>query len=63
LPALTFHVLRFSLPDFPVADSAARSDNFPMPLKILIAPDKFKGTLTAHQAAETIARRWCSTRP
>jgi len=34
-----------------------------MPLKILIAPDKFKGTLTAPQAAEAIARGWRSARP
>jgi glycerate kinase len=29
----------------------------------LIAPDKFKGTLTARQAAEAIARGWLSARP
>ena len=34
-----------------------------MPLKILIVPDKFKGTLTAQQAAESIARGWRSARP
>lgn len=34
-----------------------------MPLQVLIAPDKFKGTLTAHQAAEAIARGWKSVRP
>ena len=34
-----------------------------MPLKILIVPDKFKGTLTARQAAEAIARGWRSARP
>lgn len=34
-----------------------------MPLKILIAPDKFKGTLTAPQAAAAIARGWRSARP
>src|SRR6266850_5466908 len=32
-------------------------------MKVLIAPDKFKGTLTAHQAAEAIARGWRSARP
>lgn len=31
-------------------------------LKILIAPDKFKGTLTAQEAAEAIARGWKSIR-
>jgi glycerate kinase len=34
-----------------------------MPLKVLIAPDKFKGTLTAQQAAEAIARGWRQARP
>src|SRR5579871_4844392 len=34
-----------------------------MPLRILIAPDKFKGTLTAHQAAEHIALGWYAVRP
>ncbi len=32
-------------------------------MKVLIAPDKFKGTLTARQAANTIARGWCQARP
>ena len=34
-----------------------------MPLKILIAPDKFKGTLTADEAARAIARGWGKVRP
>ena len=34
-----------------------------MPLRILIAPDKFKGTLTAHAAAEAMARGWRAARP
>lgn len=34
-----------------------------MPLKILIAPDKFKGTLTARAAAQAIAHGWRKTRP
>lgn len=34
-----------------------------MPLKILIAPDKFKGTLTAGEAARAIARGWSKARP
>ena len=33
-----------------------------MSLRVLIVPDKFKGTLTAQQAAEAIARGWSSTR-
>lgn len=34
-----------------------------MPLKILVAPDKFKGTLTALEAAQSIARGWAVARP
>jgi glycerate kinase len=34
-----------------------------MRLKVLIAPDKFKGTLSAHAAAEAIARGWRKARP
>jgi glycerate kinase len=32
-------------------------------MKVLIVPDKFKGTLTAHQAAEAIAQGWKTARP
>lgn len=32
-------------------------------MRVLIAPDKFKGTLTARQAAEAIARGWRQARP
>lgn len=34
-----------------------------MPLRLLIAPDKFKGTISARAAAEAIARGWRSIRP
>jgi glycerate 2-kinase len=34
-----------------------------MPLRVLIIPDKFKGTLTAQAAAEAIARGWRKARP
>lgn len=34
-----------------------------MPLRVLVAPDKFKGTLTARQAAEAMARGWQQARP
>lgn len=34
-----------------------------MPLQVLIAPDKFKGTLTAHQAAGALAAGWGRARP
>lgn len=33
------------------------------PLRVLICPDKFKGTLTAAEAAHAIARGWCEVRP
>ncbi len=33
------------------------------PLRVLIVPDKFKGTLTASEAAEAIARGWRRIRP
>jgi len=34
-----------------------------MPLRVLIVPDKFKGTLTAQAAAAAIARGWRRARP
>ena len=34
-----------------------------MSLNVLVAPDKFKGTLTAHAAAAAIARGWREARP
>jgi len=34
-----------------------------MTLRILIVPDKFKGSLTARQAAEAVARGWRRARP
>jgi glycerate kinase len=34
-----------------------------MPLRVLIVPDKFKGTLTAEAAAEAIAQGWRQARP
>src|SRR5438552_8233401 len=33
------------------------------PMKVLIVPDKFKGTLTAFAASEAIARGWNRVRP
>jgi glycerate kinase len=32
-------------------------------MRVLVVPDKFKGSLTAHQAARAIARGWCLARP
>ena len=34
-----------------------------MPRRILIVPDKFKGTLTAHAAAQAIAQGWREVHP
>lgn len=51
------------LREFQVAAPLPHGVNSDMPLNVLIAPDKFKGTLTAHQAAEAIARGWKSARP
>ncbi len=34
-----------------------------MPIRVLIAPDKFKGTLSASAAAQAIARGWRRARP
>lgn len=34
-----------------------------MPLRVFIAPDKFKGTLTARAAAEAMAKGWRRARP
>src|SRR5262245_3566605 len=34
-----------------------------MPLKVLVVPDKFKGTLTARAAAVCIAQGWREVRP
>lgn len=34
-----------------------------MPLNVLIAPDKFKGTLSAHAAARAMAAGWNAVRP
>jgi glycerate kinase len=34
-----------------------------VPIKALVVPDKFKGTLTAQSAAEAIARGWRESRP
>jgi glycerate 2-kinase len=34
-----------------------------VPLRVLIVPDKFKGSLTAHDAAEAIAAGWRKARP
>ena len=48
--------------DVAIASLAARSDNVLMGLRVLIVPDKFKGTLTAQQAAEAMARGWRATR-
>ena len=38
-------------------------NNSLVPLKVLIVPDKFKGTLTAQQAAQAMAAGWRVSRP
>ena len=45
--------------------STPRRSNNPShaPVRILIAPDKFKGTLTAREAAEAIGHGWRKSRP
>lgn len=35
----------------------------PAGFQVLVAPDKFAGTLTAHQAAAALAAGWCRARP
>lgn len=51
------------LPHFAVAPASEAAENSSMPLRVLIVPDKFKGTLTAFQAAHAIARGWRRVRP
>ena len=41
----------------------ARTEFCGMPRTVLVAPDKFKGTLTAAQAAEAIAKGWRGVKP
>lgn len=48
---------------FWVATNESGGYNCCMPLNVLIAPDKFKGTLTAAAAAAAIARGWKKARP
>jgi glycerate kinase len=40
-----------------------QDQNPTVPLRVLIAPDSFKGTLTAREAAAAIAEGWASARP
>lgn len=46
-------------------DTLVRASDFPaaMRSRVLIVPDKFKGTLTARQAAEAMAEGWRKSRP
>ncbi len=53
----------FVFRDFQVEDCASAVDKSRVALKVLIAPDKFKGTLTAHAAAQAIAYGWRKARP
>ncbi len=46
-----------------VAERSRRTDKSVVSLKVLIVPDKFKGTLTAPEAAAAIASGWKRIRP
>jgi glycerate 2-kinase len=48
---------------YQIALTTRLMDNRRMGLKVLIAPDKFKGTLSARAAAEAMARGWRQNRP
>ena len=48
---------------FAIARVKSRADNSAMPIRVLITPDKFKGTLSAGAAAQAIARGWRRARP
>jgi glycerate kinase len=52
----SFAAVKYPLAPAPVLDYIA-------PMRVLIAPDKFKGTLTAQAAAVAIARGWKRVRP
>jgi glycerate kinase len=54
---------RLFRPSFLIALSRLPLDKSPMPLRVLIAPDKFKGTLAALPAAQAIERGWHAVRP
>ena len=55
----SFAILGFeSVFDFPALNECKSS----AVMRVLIVPDKFKGTLTAHQAARAMARGWRSAR-
>src|SRR5690349_18375263 len=49
--------------NFRLAISLSRRETRLMPLRVFIAPDKFKGSLTAREAAEAIAKGWNKVRP
>jgi glycerate kinase len=53
----------FALLHFAVAHARRRADNSSMSQRVLIIPDKFKGTLSAAEAARAIARGWRRARP
>jgi glycerate kinase len=51
------------MPHFRIAVPRAAGSESGVALNVLIVPDKFKGTLTAHQAVQAIARGWSRVRP
>jgi glycerate kinase len=57
------HSAGFATVSFLIARTSGAADNSAVPLRVLIIPDKFKGTLTAREAAEAIATGWRAVRP
>src|SRR5690349_18599492 len=50
-------------PQPPCCLHPASTWHHPVAVRVLIAPDKFKGTLTAMEAARAMARGWRGQRP
>jgi glycerate kinase len=56
------HPGEFATVSFLIARKPGAADNSAVPLRVLIIPDKFKGTLTAREAADAIAKGWRKVR-
>src|SRR3989442_2963226 len=52
-----------SLVDEPMSFERHRRALYIRPVRVLVAPDKFKGTLSAAEAAAAVARGWRRARP
>src|SRR5438034_12177 len=66
--AMPNHSMQFRLPPRTPVVSVSKSSRrrgglHPRPMRVLIAPDKFRGTLTAAQAAHAMASGWRRARP